>query len=68
MKAAIGPIYSITESTSTIISYDCFIEDIKLGIASQSEYLNKTFLSYLLPIFVCLIFVLIFAIFKLIKK
>ena len=68
LKLAITPVKSIAQSTETIISFDCFIKDMNISIVSQSEYLSKYFLSCIMPILVCLVFVLFFGLLKICKR
>ena len=63
-----SPVQTMASSSDTILSFDCFIEDVKIGIIQQSEYLSKTLISCLLPLGVYLIFILIFGLLKLIRK
>ena len=66
--AASAPLRALSQTTPTLLSYDCFIEDIKIGFFKQSHNLNKSLLSCILPILVVSIFIALFCIIKLIVK
>jgi len=68
LRNTLGSLQSFTSSTDTIISFDCFIEDFSLNFFGSSEFIFKTFLSCLFPIFVLSIFAVIFLIWKLVRR
>ena len=59
---------TVTPALDTIVSFDCFIEDVKIGLMQESEYLSRVFLICLLPLFASLISFIIFGIIKKVKK
>ena len=52
----------------TILSFDCFVEDTKIGIIQSSEYLSRAFFQCILPLVFGLAFVGIFGLVKLMSR
>ena len=68
IASSASAVKSIPPELDTLLSFDCFIHNLKIELFESSEYLNKAFLFCFVPIFVWLAFILMFGIFKLIKK
>ena len=63
-----NPLSRIGESSDTFFSFDCFIEDLKLNVFSDSEYIIKSFLPLFMPIVFIGVFMTIFGLVKVINR
>jgi len=68
IKTIFTPAQFIGSSTDVILSFDCFINDFKINFFSQSQYIMKSFVSCVIPVFIATFFILIFVVWKLIWR
>ena len=65
---AMSPINKVGQSSDTFLSFDCFIEDLRLNVFGNSRYIFKSFLSFFLPLLFVTIFFIFFTGIKLIRR
>ena len=68
IKDVFKPANDVSSATESILSVDCFLNDLNLNFFGSSEYIFKTFASSLVPLAIILLFVLILVVCKLIRK
>lgn len=68
MTESMSPLQKLGESSETIVSFDCFIEDFKMNLFGSSEYTMKAFLSSIVPVVIAIIISVGFVVWKLIRK
>ena len=68
LNDSVSPAKSVGQSTTTILSFDCFIAFLNINIFGSSPYIFKSFLTCLTPIPIIIFFMALFGIYKLIWR
>jgi len=57
IKTVFTPAQFIGQTSDVILSFDCFLHDFKINFFSNSQYIMKSFISCLLPLFIMAFFI-----------